>query len=315
MRRHLTPLLTAATATLLLAAACSSGDGVQPAERATGIDGDIQLIAAPAGRRLRPAPRRPAGGGPRPGGSLHGSTAAPYPPRRGRPRGAVDRRGDVRAAAGDDAAAGPRRPPRPPPTCPAPTCRSRGRRPDVVKADGERIPPWPAASSTGSTSRATPRRRRLGRAAGRGWPAALLVVGDTALVLVNGCTARPSPWRATWGRRLGLRPEQTTTSLAGRPRRPRPHDRHEHPRGRRHHPRRPPRRRHRRVVSAPSPTSSASSIRARRPRRPSSLAETNRRVIESPTEDWLPGYRHVGRPGRQRRGGGRRRAPSWPATP
>ncbi len=46
MRRHLTPILTAATATLLLAAACSSADSTSEAGRSTGIDGDIELIAA-----------------------------------------------------------------------------------------------------------------------------------------------------------------------------------------------------------------------------------------------------------------------------
>lgn len=190
MRRHLTPLLTAATATLLLAAACSSGDGVQPAERATGVDGDIQLIAAlqpvdSCDQLLADLRERaldevgPYGfntGGPYVADGIAIPSTA---------EDALAAGGDV--AAGDSAAA-----PQTPPTTTADVSGTNVQEagvdePDVVKADGDRI----LAVAGGALhwidlTGGEPVDAGSIDLPGDGYGQQLLVSGDKALVLMSG---------------------------------------------------------------------------------------------------------------------------------
>lgn len=217
MRRHLTPLLTAATATLLLAAACSSGDGVQSAQRSTGIDADLQLIAS-----LQPVDdcdqlladlkeEALAQVGP------YGFDGSPY---YFTEDGVAMPSAAESTAAGDDAGAadGAARPE----TTPSTVAGVSGTNvqeagvdePDVVKADGERI----LAVAGGElhwidVTGDTPVDAGSVELPGDAYGQQLLVVGDTALVLVNGY----GPPIAIEGDvaidSSSFAPEETTTSL------------------------------------------------------------------------------------------------------
>jgi len=193
MRRHLTPLLTAATAILLLAAACSSGSGVDGTERPSGIDGDLELIAA-----LQPvddcdqlladlqaeALDRVGPYGFDDGryyfGIAEDGLAVPG-------TAATSAEGDDDAAA-SDAAAAPQTPVTTTPGVSGTNVQEAGvDEPDVVKADGERI----LAVAGGElhwidVTGDTPVDAGSVELPGDGYGQQLLVAGDTALVLVSG---------------------------------------------------------------------------------------------------------------------------------
>lgn len=303
MRRHLTPLLTAATATALLAAACSSGGGVDTAERSTGIDGDLQLIAAlqpvddcdqlladlQADALERVGPYGFDDGRYYFGGIAEDGVAVP---------------GAATAAEGDDAAADAAAAPQTPATTTPGVSGTNVQEagvdePDVVKADGERILAlvggelhWidlTGDKPVDAGSVALP---------GDAYGQQLLVVGDTALVLVNGYGA-PVAIEGDVAVDSSFVPEETTTSLvqvdlAGPDRMTVTNtlevdgtildarligetarvvlSSHPDELG---------------FVYPSTPTEEAERV----------AEETNRRVIEeSDLEDWLPGYRHVADP-------------------